>query len=337
MNRWLIITASCIVISIDLVSAFTSSLLKNSRLTNNYDVSKTLVVLDASPGKGRRRRKRKSQPTSSTDQTPPPVNTAIPPVPADQKVDKPKGQQALVKSYIPISDEATLNFLDEEVSGNGIQLPDEFQDPNQTGVRDTPNADMFELPDIKQALRKKKEREEQEKIEEQDERDRVKIKRSDKEAFRRLLESEPFADANDDFFEKEEYNTVSALLGEESEPFLGIPTGPLQVGHTTLALGIVLMAFVEYPGFPLTNLPTPLRDCLQGGLLSVYLINAVLAVLSIFKAQSRGQPIGLWVAKCLTVGGLAFDQLTQLPTLEEIEAAKEEKNDRFGSRGRKVA
>jgi len=80
-----------------------------------------------------------------------------------------------------------------------------------------------------------------------------------------LLEQQPFADADDSFFEEEEYDTVSALLGERAAPFLGIPSGPLQVGHFIGALGIMLMAFIEYPGFPLTNLPTPLRDCLQGG------------------------------------------------------------------------
>ena len=37
------------------------------------------------------------------------------------------------------------------------------------------------------------------------------------------------------------------------------------MGHFIGALGIVLCAFVEYPGFPLTNLPTPLRGALQGG------------------------------------------------------------------------
>ena len=47
--------------------------------------------------------------------------------------------------------------------------------------------------------------------------------------------------------------------------FVGIPSGPLQVGHFIGALVIVLMAFVEYPGFPLTNIPTPLRGALQGG------------------------------------------------------------------------
>jgi len=80
-----------------------------------------------------------------------------------------------------------------------------------------------------------------------------------------LLEQDPYADADDSFFEEEEYGAVSALLGERALPFLGIPTGPLQVGHFIGALVIVLMAFVEYPGFPLTNLPSPLRGSLQGG------------------------------------------------------------------------
>lgn len=66
-------------------------------------------------------------------------------------------------------------------------------------------------------------------------------------------------------FEEEKYNAVSAILGERAKPFLSIPLGPLQIGHFIGALAIVLMAFVEYPGFPLTNLPTPLRDALKGG------------------------------------------------------------------------
>lgn len=64
------------------------------------------------------------------------------------------------------------------------------------------------------------------------------------------------------------------------------------------------------------------------GLATVYAINIVLAVLAVFKAGERGQPAALWVAKTFSVGGLAFDQLTQLPTLEEIEKAKARKGKR---------
>ena len=60
----------------------------------------------------------------------------------------------------------------------------------------------------------------------------------------------------------------------------------------------------------------------------MYLINVVLAVLSAFKAMERGQPVALWVTKTLSVGGLAYDQLTQLPTLEQIEEAKAVKGKR---------
>ena len=64
------------------------------------------------------------------------------------------------------------------------------------------------------------------------------------------------------------------------------------------------------------------------GLAGVYLVNIVLAVLSVFAASERGQPVPLWVTKTLSVGGLAYDQLTQLPTLEQIEKAKAVKGKR---------
>jgi hypothetical protein len=47
-----------------------------------------------------------------------------------------------------------------------------------------------------------------------------------------------------------------------------------------------------------------------------------------FKAGERGQPAPLWIAKTFSVGGLAYDQLTQLPTLEQVEQAKARKGKR---------
>jgi len=64
------------------------------------------------------------------------------------------------------------------------------------------------------------------------------------------------------------------------------------------------------------------------GLGIVYSINFVLAIFAAFKAEGRGQPAVLWIGKVLTVGGLAFDQFTQLPTLEEVEAVKARKGKR---------
>jgi hypothetical protein len=60
----------------------------------------------------------------------------------------------------------------------------------------------------------------------------------------------------------------------------------------------------------------------------VYAVNIVLAVITAFKAPGRGQPVLLWVSKVLAVGGIAYDQLTQLPTLDEIEELKNRKGAR---------
>ena len=54
----------------------------------------------------------------------------------------------------------------------------------------------------------------------------------------------------------------------------------------------------------------------------MYAINSILAILVAVKiAPDRGQPASLWIMKTFSVGGLAFDQLMQLPTLAETEKA----------------
>lgn len=58
------------------------------------------------------------------------------------------------------------------------------------------------------------------------------------------------------------------------------------------------------------------------------MINIILSIVSVFKAKERGQEVPLWVIKTIAVGGLAFDQLTQLPTLEEIEKVQSVKGAR---------
>lgn len=190
----------------------------------------------------------------------------------------------------------------------------------------------IELPSFGDAVKKRQQKKDPQITEEEEEEEETevfkKIDRSDIFSFNKLLEVEPNADTDASFFLAEDYGIVSALLAEGSKSFLGIPSGPLQVGHFIGSLGIILMAFVNYPGFPLTNLPSPLRGALQGGLGTVYTINIILAILATFQAGERGQPKVLWAAKCVSVGGLAFDQLTQLPTTKEIEARKSKKGKR---------
>jgi hypothetical protein len=152
---------------------------------------------------------------------------------------------------------------------------------------------------------------------ERNEGSKAKIKRSDKPAFLKLREQQPFADADadDPLSEPEEYGSASALLGERAKPpAFGVPgRAPLRVGRFAGALGAFLVAFVEHPGFPLTNFPTPVRDALHGGLA------AGLAVLAFLQERERGQPGALRALKTLSAGGLALDQLRQLPTVEELE------------------
>ena len=136
---------------------------------------------------------------------------------------------------------------------------------------------------------------------------RKKIKRSDVEAFNRLLEMDPIADEDDSYFEDRGIDFISALLGDvepgvgtdsdessnktgkkvqKKTSFLGIGSGPLQVGHFIGALGVVLMAFVEYPGFPLTNLPDPLRASLQGG--KIFFVDVVWDIIPFFPFSFAG-------------------------------------------------
>ena len=61
----------------------------------------------------------------------------------------------------------------------------------------------------------------------------------------------------------------------------------------------------------------------------MYAINSILAIIVAVKvAPDRGQPSSLWSMKTFTVGGLAFDQLMQLPTLIEIKKANAVKGSR---------
>lgn len=75
------------------------------------------------------------------------------------------------------------------------------------------------------------------------------------------------------------------------------------------------------------------------GLATIYLINAVLAVFAFMEAPSRNQSALLWGVKTFAVGGIAYDQLMQIPTPAELveRARKEEEllQRRQGRRGKR--
>jgi len=278
--------------------------------TRQFQTNEQLTLMHMATRK-KKRRKRKKLP--------------VPPKGGEPPQDSNKPMMSSLVEPPPATSSTTsineINMAQKQSKATDIeqQLSAAAFNPSQDAAIDSTKDDpsRYEapgvLPDIRDALKRKKERQIESEQEEKRKESRPKISRRDVKAFEELLEAEPNADMDDSFFEKEEYGTVSALLGEGSSDFIGIPPGPLQLGHFIGALGIIICAFVEYPGFPLTNLPTPLRSSLQGTLGTVYIINAVLAVLAFLKAPEKGTSSVLWAVKTFTVGGLAYDQLTQLP------------------------
>ncbi|KAI0564509.1 hypothetical protein FGB62_25g718 [Gracilaria domingensis] len=118
---------------------------------------------------------------------------------------------------------------------------------------------------------------------------------------------------------KGEYDFASALIGTGKPNKQGIYVQPyLQSGHVLL-LGIVLLiAFVYYPGFPLTEASDQTRDLLKKGLAIVSIANSVLAVYAYRAAKLRAQPPFFWAVKTVFLGNLAFNELkTNAPLVND--------------------
>ena len=58
------------------------------------------------------------------------------------------------------------------------------------------------------------------------------------------------------------YDAFSSILGE-GKPFVGIDNSYLQSGHTVLLALVLVCAFIDLPGFPLTSLPYDVREFLK--------------------------------------------------------------------------
>jgi hypothetical protein len=124
------------------------------------------------------------------------------------------------------------------------------------------------------------------------------LKRQQEEKEAALKELEPI----------DEYDLSSGILGE-GRPVMGIGLPYLQSCHTVVLLVSLLCAFIEFPGFPLTNLPYEYREFLKTGLVVIYFINGVLAFDSIKQAKKRDQSVFFWALKCFVLGALAHNEL----------------------------
>lgn len=109
---------------------------------------------------------------------------------------------------------------------------------------------------------------------------------------------------------KGEYDLASAIIGTGQPNKEGVYLLPyLQSGHILLLGIILLVAFIYYPGFPLTEAEDSVRDGLKAGLATVFLVNACLSVLAFRSAKERKQPAVFWGMKTLLLGNLAFNEL----------------------------
>ena len=238
-------------------------------------VSQTVLTAEA-----KKRRRRKQVVDSDATTTPPPA-----PSPPKESAQSLAAQMLAQEKMMYDQEDDLTTFTPVPLSTSAINAA-----ATKAGFDlDPPKEELNDLFDAGEFLSKKRERQLAE-LENAEGNPAVptkkKIKRSDIQAYTKLLEMDPLADEDSRYFEDEnEVDIISALLGDvepgvgvetdeenrtgkkvvKKTSFLGIGSGPLQVGHFIGALGVVLMAFVEYPGFPLTNLPDPLRGALQGG------------------------------------------------------------------------
>lgn len=321
----------------------------------------------------RRRRKRKKVTSEATSASSPAKPTATTPADEAKKQSaQALAAQLLAQEQMMYDEDDLTSFTpqkleeDDRIAAAASKAGFSLQSSDQQAMEADDDDDGTQLEDLfdsREFLQRKREKqmEDQSKVGKPSSviPTKNKIKRSDVAAYTKLLEMDPLADEDSSYFEDENEGNISiiqALLGDvepgvgtdtdeasnksgnrvqKKTSFLGIGSGPLQVGHFIGALGVVLMAFVEYPGFPLTNLPSQLRGSLQGGLATIYGINLVMAVIAALSAPGRNQPALLWGAKTFAVGGIAYDQLMQIPTPKEVEerAKKEAEMNKLRGRG----
>lgn len=135
---------------------------------------------------------------------------------------------------------------------------------------------------------------------------------------------------------KKEYDLTSAIFGRGQPNKQGVYVLPyLQSAHLVLTGVAALVAFVYYPGFPLTESSDEVRDVIKKAIGVTYAFNAFLGVLAYKAAGLRGQPRLFWALKTLALGELAFGELRRNTSLLEDEAStlrRKEKRKRRAER-----
>lgn len=199
-----------------------------------------------------------------------------------------------------------------------IELPMESESReggNQSGLGpSTMSPDgVMPLPDLRELAKKTRKKDRQKQAAETDTAN--KVERGNISAFTKLLELDPEADSEEGLFTSESYDAFSSILGE-GKPFVGIANSYLQSGHTVLLVLVLVCGFIDLPGFPLTSLPYDVREFLKTGLLVVYAINAGIAYLSYLEAKRIGQPPAFWAVKGFFLGGLSFNELSQIEPIK---------------------
>lgn len=125
---------------------------------------------------------------------------------------------------------------------------------------------------------------------------------------------------------KKNYDMTSAIFGRGQPNSQGVYVLPyLQSAHLVLTGIALLVAFVYYPGFPLTESTEEVRDIIKKGISITYAFNAFLAVLAYRSAGQRAQPPLFWALKTLVLGELAFGELRRNTSLAADEVGSRPK------------
>ena len=253
----------------------------------------------------RRRRAGESAPTR-VDQVPPTATSIASPSEADSDLMNPDGSKSL-ESMFGLGNDQLRELMEQE-----LPVPrEDLSTRKQVNAEVVDKNKVFRLPDLEGFMAddavKKTPKGQREQAESMQADKSKRVDRSNQEEYLRVMQLNPFADADDTMF-LDEYDIIPSIFG--SGKLLNIPVPYLQTGHGILLIVTLLSALVYAPGNPLTEFPAEIRNFLKQGLSVTYSINTVLAVNAFFKAKAKNLPAIFWAAKCFLLGGVAFFEIS---------------------------